>query len=314
MVGKETTGLTFSHGYYLHRFISYRFIAPISYHLIHKVVIMPREATITPEQIFAVADALQAEGKRPTLLAVLDRLGRGSMSAINGHMQRWREAQGRPHSVQPILPPALQRSIMDFIAAEVAAAQTPLEADLAEQKQVVADLAIECEHQTTALEERAEQIAKLEAQRASAEGRAVQLDLELVAAKADATRERQAAEAALTELARVAVHLESLGGVQHQLSAVQEALEDERLGRIEAEQQVAALSARQKDLEGRLVELRQELERHARAQGEGAQARIDQLLERLPAANDGSRAAKPRLSLPPRIGNRAALEARPPQR
>lgn len=132
---------------------------------------MSREATITPDQTFAVADALQAEGIRPILRAVHQRLARGSMSTVNGHMQRWREARARPPSVQPILPLGLQRSIIEFIATEVAAARAPIEADLTEQLQVATDLAAESERQATALEESAAEIARLEALKATAHGR-----------------------------------------------------------------------------------------------------------------------------------------------
>lgn len=271
---------------------------------------MPREATITPDQTFAVADALQAEGIRPTLRAVHQRLGRGSMSTVNGHMQRWREARARPLSVQPILPPALQRSIIEFIATEVAAARAPIEADLTEQLQVATDLAAESERQAAALEESAAEIARLEALKATAEGRAAQLDLEVAAAKADAARERQAAEASRTELARVAVRLEALEHLQSDLIAVLEKLERERLGRVEAERQVAVLAARQKDLQERLAEMKHEVER-ANTQVEKARDQVDSLTERMPTTGKTSRAATASHRLPPRVGARTAIEERP---
>lgn len=274
---------------------------------------MPREASVTPEQTFAVADALQAEGIRPTLREVYARLGHGSMSTINGHMQRWREAHVRPPLAQPILPPALQRSLMDFIAAEVAAARAPLDAELAEQFQVAADLAAEGERLAKALEESSAAVAKLEAQRAAADGRAKQLDLELAAAKADAAQERQGAEAARTELARVVVRLESLGQLQSDLSAARERLEQERLGRAQAEQRVAVLAARQKDLEDRLAEMKMEVER-ANAQAEKARDRVDQLAERLPAASKNPQTGMASSSLPPRTGAAPAAQTRPPRR
>ena len=290
-----------------------RIVSTDPYHSHPKGSIMPREATVTPEQTFEVADALQAEGIRPTLREVCARLGRGSMSTINGHMQRWREARGRPSLAQPILPPALQRSLMDFIATEVAAARAPLDAELAEQLQIAADLAAESERQANALEESAAEIAALESQRAAAEGRAKQLDLELTAAKADAARERQAAEAARTELARVVVRLESLGQLQSDLSAVREKLEHERLGRVEAEQRVAVLAARQKDLEARLADMKVEVER-ANARAERARERLDQLTERLPAASENPQAGKAAGTLPPRTGAGTADATHPPRR
>lgn len=42
---------------------------------------MGREANITPEQVHAIADAIKAEGGKPTLRAVRERLGTGSTSA-----------------------------------------------------------------------------------------------------------------------------------------------------------------------------------------------------------------------------------------
>ena len=48
-------------------------------------------ATITDDKIWAAADAIDAEGKNPTLAAVRERMGAGSYTTISESMKRWRD-------------------------------------------------------------------------------------------------------------------------------------------------------------------------------------------------------------------------------
>src|SRR5260370_13445777 len=97
---------------------------------------MGREATITAEQVNAVADALKAEGVKPTARAVRERLGNtGSMGTVTRLLQQWRDAQQRQAASTLMLPPALQRAILEFMELELAAARATLEAELASQRQ-----------------------------------------------------------------------------------------------------------------------------------------------------------------------------------
>lgn len=57
---------------------------------------MGREASITPQQVYTAADALVAEGGKPTLRAVRERLGSGSLGTIAKWLQQWKANQGRP--------------------------------------------------------------------------------------------------------------------------------------------------------------------------------------------------------------------------
>lgn len=43
---------------------------------------MGREATVTPEQVYDIADAIRADGGKPTLRNVRERLGAGSMGLL----------------------------------------------------------------------------------------------------------------------------------------------------------------------------------------------------------------------------------------
>ena len=56
---------------------------------------MGRDATITPDQVYAIADAIKAEGGKPTLRAVRERLGSGSMGTITKLLQGWKSGQER---------------------------------------------------------------------------------------------------------------------------------------------------------------------------------------------------------------------------
>ena len=148
---------------------------------------MGREAKITYEQVAGAADAMCSANTRPSSRTVRERLGNtGSMGTINRLLQEWKSTQER-HVVQSLtLPPALQRAILDFIGQELATAKTQLESALEEQRQEMADLAIENERQGTDIEDRINAEAALRAELATLQGRIMQIEGELANAKREA--------------------------------------------------------------------------------------------------------------------------------
>ena len=237
---------------------------------------MGREANITPDQVHAIADAIRAEGGKPTLRAVRERLGTGSMGTVSKHLQQWKAGQERQATTELALPPALQRAVLDFMATELAAARAPLEAELADQQQTAGDLATENERQATTIENQAGELEALAADKAASEGKAEQLAVDLATAKEETVRERQAAEQARTELAKAMLRLEAMPRLEADLTAIRAELGKERQGRIEAEQQAAVLTAQKADLEGRLVDAKKGADRSAE-QLQKAQDRAEQL-------------------------------------
>src|SRR5260370_3253500 len=120
---------------------------------------MGREATITVGQVNAVAEALKAEGVKPTARAVRERLGNtGSMGTVTRLLQQWRDAQERQTATSLMLPPALQRAILEFMELELTAARATLEAELASQRQEVAELGAENERQGQSRQARPRQV------------------------------------------------------------------------------------------------------------------------------------------------------------
>jgi colicin import membrane protein len=216
---------------------------------------MGREATVTYEQIAAAADAMKSAGVKPTSRALRERLGNtGSMGTINKLLGRWKSGQERQISAALVLPPALQRVLLEFMDTELTAARTALEADLADQQQEAADLATENERQVIENDTQVELIEQLRADVAAHQGRAGQLESDLTASREEAVRERSGAELARTELAKAQLRLEAMPRLEADLLAVRETLDVERQARQQAEQAAAVLVAKLEAAERRATE------------------------------------------------------------
>lgn len=225
---------------------------------------MGRESTVTIEQVSAAADALKAEGIKPTTRAVRERLGNtGSMGTITTMLQKWKAGQDRRATEALVLPPALQRALLDFMDRELAAARAVLEADLVELQQEVGDLATESERQAETISAQVDQLAALAAEKAATEGKAGQLAADLDAARDDSARERQGAELARTELAKAQLRLEAMPRLEADLAAVRAELVEVRQARIAAEQTAAVLKAQHDDQLARLVDAKEQADRAA---------------------------------------------------
>lgn len=216
---------------------------------------MGRESTITFEQVAAVADAMKTDGAKPTSRAVRERLGNtGSMGTINKLLGRWKSGQERQISAALLLPPALQRVLLEFMDAELTRARTTLETELADQQQEAADLATENERQVIENDTQAEAIEQLRADIAAHQGRAGQLELDLTASRDESVRERSGAELARTELAKAQLRLEAMPRLEADLVAVRTTLDAERVGRQQAEQAAAVLAAKLEAAERRATD------------------------------------------------------------
>ena len=222
---------------------------------------MARDATISQQDVDAVAEQLRVGGERPTARAVRERLGRGSMATVLRYLQVWQAGQARPVDSAVALPAALQRSLVDFIGQEVTAAKVALEAELALAQQVNADLLGESERQAVALDEMDKALEALRYERAEVLGRQAQLAADLAASQQAAEAQRQAAEAARTESATQRVLLDRLPRLEAEIERLRSALDGERAARVVAEQAVAVAAAKLDKTEGQVSELRDRLGR-----------------------------------------------------
>lgn len=116
------------------------------------------------EQVAAAADALVGEGQQPSIRAVRERLGTGSMNTIQKHLSAWRAS--RP-SVAPVheLPPALSAAIAAEIERAAARVRADYEARLEAAQGEAAELATAGEMIEGERDAMVEQVARLTRER-----------------------------------------------------------------------------------------------------------------------------------------------------
>lgn len=247
---------------------------------------MAREATITQEQVNAAADAIRASGAKPTARSIRDQLGTGSMATVLKLLQTWQAGQVKAPTQEVALPPALTRYLVDFVGREVAQARAALETDLAAAQQAQADLIAESERQSTTIESQAEALDLAHSNKSELQGKLGQMESDLATARDEAARERQAAEAARTDLAKAQLRLEALPRIEAETDRLRVELDAERSKRHEAARTAAAADARAAGLAERLSDAHASIEKlekrlegaelaatHARTMADAAKAK-----------------------------------------
>lgn len=216
---------------------------------------MGRPAAITYEQVAIAADAIREDGVDPTQNSVYERLGRrGSMGTIHRHFAQWRAEHNRKAEVTLSLPPALQRTILEFIGQEISEQRRELEDALHKANQEARDLASESELQQFQIEELSESLSNERSAYSSLQGRLDQLQAEheknsyetreaIDTARSDSLRERQAAEDLRVKLAQATLRLAGMPQIEENLKRSQQELDNERKARHEAERTAAAAQA-----------------------------------------------------------------------
>ncbi|WP_321944403.1 DNA-binding protein [Paraburkholderia tropica] len=246
---------------------------------------MAREPNITQEQVNLAAEGIRDAGGRPTARAIRERLGTGSMATVLRFFQAWRDVQVQPAKPSAVLPPALQRGLLDFVAAEVERSKSELHAELDMANQTNADLLMESERQGLMIENLNASLEAVHAQRAELAGRLAQMEAERDAARDEAASGRAAAESARIDLAKALLRLEAMPQLEKDLDTSRHELETERAMRVKADQSAAVVTAKleasiearmaieralndskrhDKDKDGEILAVRQELkEAHA---------------------------------------------------
>ena len=231
---------------------------------------------VTSEQVSAVADALISEGKQATIRAVRERLGdRGSPNTIQKHLSAWRDARPMAAAAALELPQTLAAAIAAEIGRAAAQARAEIEGRLVEVQTEAADLAMTGESLEDERDSLIAQMAVLTTERDTLAGKAAQQAADLVELTGRVEREQQAAEAARVELATARLRAEGLterhAAQGKEVEQLRAAVEDERKGRIAAEQAAAVLAAR--------LEASAELVVRAETRAELAERQADQVTQ-----------------------------------
>ena len=209
---------------------------------------MGRGPVIDQDELFETANRLEADGKEVTALALLNALGRGSLTTIYKHLESWKSAKPpKPATGTAEIPEAVKNAFLGTwrVAAQEAAREVEAVRDKAAQevKEALAQFhgaleAIEkLEREGEAAAEEIEALKKqvidlqaetsrLEADRAAEKATAEELRQQLKAQQAeierqhkDKERERQERDAAIKEAAELRGKAATLQAQNEQLMA-----------------------------------------------------------------------------------------------
>jgi colicin import membrane protein len=242
---------------------------------------------VTYDQVKAAADALVAEGRRPSIRAVRERLnGSGSPNTIHRHLAKWRDARPEAPAPSVDLAPSIIREINGEIQRAVAAARAEIEGELAQARAEAADLAAAGELLEGERDGLAEQLAALVRERDVQAGKAAEQTAEIERLAQELERERRAAEEARIEAAQARLTNEGqhkqLEELRTELTRLHEASRHERQARVDAERELAAAASARDSLSERLAELQ--------GREQSALRELAELRERLQRAQDAANA------------------------
>ncbi len=200
--------------------------------------------TITQEQVNAVADAICAEGNKPTVLDVRKRLPSGSMSAIWCLFQVWQSSQGAPVESDTSVSSELQRTLEDFITQKIKAVREQLESEIENLRQVNSELMKEIENQQNQLTLQGVELQSAKAIKNEVSGRFDQLNAELARAKEEIAIEKESAIQSRMELVKAQLKLESVPRLEADLDQLYKNLEQERVAKLNAEHSAKSLATK----------------------------------------------------------------------
>jgi len=238
-------------------------------------------ANITPDRVFAAADALEASGSRVSVRSVRDYLGGGSPNQITPLLASWRAR--KPSVAAPEI--QLDPRIVQLIAEQVRAAAGEAAVRADERANEAEDTLTLCQQENSELAEQlATTLRALDEARAKVEQQAgtiseIREEIERVRSEAEeeveeadtrANREREVAETAQHALARAELRLESMPRLEGEVERLRTALDEALSGKQSAEQQ-AAVAAAKLDAAIQRVSAAEEREREARQQQAAAQ-------------------------------------------
>jgi len=242
---------------------------------------MPREATITYDQVVRYAEAIKADGGKPTPRQIRDRHGSGSFGTIHKLFQQWESTQALAIEAALSLPPSVQRAILEFVRHELSVGRTDLEERLCQVTTSAEDLATDNDRQAALIDEQLATIESLRGEKAALAGRLAEIENAIGTHREDAVRERQAAEAARTEVAKLMLRLEGVPRLEAELAELRKEYQLIDRSRQAIEKELAVSGAAYQSLElskseavaslqGRLAEAQEEL-RAVSAQLQAAQ-------------------------------------------
>ncbi|MBT1536547.1 DNA-binding protein [Ralstonia solanacearum] len=242
---------------------------------------------ISYEQVANVADALVAEQLKPTLTAVRERLGRGSMNTIHRHLTTWqgrqKPAARKLGELNPRVLNALGSEMSRMADESAAEAEAALTQALSEMAVLAsAGEALEAERDTLA-----QQLQQVATERDTLAGKAAEQAAEIDRLNAEAERERAELASVRRALAQVELRLEAVPHLERELSELRAQLAAEQATRVAAERAAAVAEAQREAADTARMQANERLanaesrESQVRAQLAEAQAAHERTREKL---------------------------------
>lgn len=235
------------------------------------------DRTLTKERVFAICEALQADGKPVTQTSIYNANNRkGSNSTIIKHLHAWQEQRTAPAQKAPELPASVSNSLMDYINREISAALATAHATIAELRKEVTALLGDNEEQAGTIANQAQALEAVDTLTKTQSGRIEQLSTALEEERAAVQREREAAETARRQLATADLRLESLPRLEAEKTELRAKLDEANAKIAKAEQDAAVMHERLAGADKRAAEARE-----AQQKGEASLAEITSQIARI---------------------------------
>jgi chromosome segregation ATPase len=257
----------------------------LCYPICYEVNVM---AGVTAEQVIAAAEAIAAQGDRPSVRAIRDRLETGSFNTIQRYLSEWRETRPLITQAAYELPAQLANDFGKELRRGAEAATAELRAELSEAHAETKERAKEGEALESQLSELTEVVDALTHERDTAAAEAAARADEIRRLSEQLSDEKRAAESARTEVATARVKIETqteqitdikqqaekqADELKQRISAGAEKLDTARTGQQDAER-AAAVAASEVKAESRRAD---QAEQRETATAEGLQGQIGEL-------------------------------------
>lgn len=201
---------------------------------------------ISYEQVAHAAEALVAEQLKPTLTAVRERLGSGSMNTIHRHLSAWQGQQKPAARKLSDLNPRVLAALGNEISRAADDAVADAEASLAQvmsENAVLASTGEALEAERDALTQELQQVAT---ERDKLAGKAAEQAAEIDRLNTEAERERAELASVRRALAQVELRLEAVPHLERDLNELRAQLAAEQAARVAADR-AAAVAEAQRD-------------------------------------------------------------------
>ena len=258
---------------------------------------------VTAEQVIGAAEAIAAQGDRPSVRAVRERLGTGSFNTIQRYLSEWRETRPQITQAAYEIPAQLANDFGKELRRGAEAATAELRAELSEAHAETKERAKDGESLELQVSELTETVQVLTHERDTAAAEAA-ARLDQINGLADQLKQAQAAaEAARTEVATARVKIETLADqitdikqqaekqgdeLKERINAGTEKLDTARAEQQEAER-AAAVAASEVKAETRRAD---QAEKRETATAAGLQNQIDELKKEVANTREEAKTAR----------------------